>query len=86
MLGHWLTFGPRFFRDYPPWCLDHPLLDELLLAIEKRLLERIGPEKPERGSKQAVAEHVGVLKDEGDLEEILADLSSIRAKPGRSGG
>ena len=86
-LGHWLTFGPRFFRDYPPWCLDHPLLDELLLAIEKRLLERIGPEKPERGSKEAVRKHVGVLKDEGDLEEVLAGLSSIRAaKPGRSGG
>ncbi len=86
-LGHWLTFGPRFFRDYPPWSLDQPLLDELLLAITKRLLERIGPEKQERGSKEAVRKHVGVLKDEGDLEEVLAGLSSIRAaKPDRSGG
>ena len=86
-LGHWLTFGPRFFRDYPAGCLDHPLLDELLLAIERRLLERTGPEKPERASKEAVRQHVGVLKDEGDLEEVLAALSSIRAaKPGRSGG
>ncbi len=78
-LGHWLTFGPRLFRDYPPWFLDHPVLDELLVALEKRLLQRLGPEKPERGSKEAVRKHVGIFKEEGDLEEVLASLSSIRA-------
>jgi hypothetical protein len=42
-LGHWLTSGPRFFRhfrDFPPWFLDHPMLEELLLALEKRLVQR----------------------------------------------
>jgi excisionase family DNA binding protein len=85
-LGHWLTYGPRFCRDFPPWFLDHPLLEDLLLALEKRLLQRIGPEKPERGSKEAVQRHVGILKDEDDLEEALASLSSIRAKSGGGRG
>ena len=86
-LGHWLTFGPKLFRDYPPWFFDHPVLEELLFAIEKRLLRRLGPEKPERGSKEAVRRHVGVFKGEDDLDEVLAGLSSIRAaKPGEVGG
>jgi excisionase family DNA binding protein len=76
-LEYWLTFGPRLFRDYPPWFLDHPALEELLLAIEKRLFQRIGPQKPGRGSKEAVRRHVGVFKDEGDLDEVLAGLSTI---------
>lgn len=84
-LGHWLTYGPRFCRDFPPWFFDHPVLDDLLLAIEKRLLQRIAAEKPERGSKDAVGRHVGILKDESDLEETLASLSSLR-KAGGGGG
>jgi excisionase family DNA binding protein len=85
-LGHWLTFGPRLLRDYPPWFLEHPVLDELLFTIEKRLLQRLGPEKPERGSKEAVRKHVGVFKGESDLDEVLASLPSIRAaKPGAAG-
>jgi hypothetical protein len=47
------------------------LLEDMLLAIDKRLLQRIASEKPERGSKEAVRHHVGVLKDESDLEETL---------------
>jgi excisionase family DNA binding protein len=84
-LGYWLTYGPRFCLDFPPWFLDHPLLEDLLLAVAKRLLQRLAPEKPERGSKGAVNRHVGVFKDEGDLEEALAELSSIR-KSGGGGG
>jgi excisionase family DNA binding protein len=84
-LGHWLTYGPRFCRDFPPWFFDHPFLEDLLLAIEKRLLQRIAPEKPERGSKEAVRRHVGILKDENDLEETLARLSSIRKSGGGRG-
>jgi excisionase family DNA binding protein len=84
-LGHWLTYEPRFCRDFPPWFFDHPLLEDMLLAIEKRLLQRIAPEKPERGSKEAVRRHVGILKDESDLEETLASLFSIR-KSGGGGG
>ncbi len=84
-LGQWLTYGPRFCRDFPPWFFDHPFLEDMLLAIEKRLLQRIAPEKPERGSKDAVRRHVGILKDEGDLEETLASLSSIRKSGGGRG-
>jgi excisionase family DNA binding protein len=86
-LGYWLTYGPRFARDFreiPPWFLDHPVLEELLFAIEKRLLQRIALQKPERGSKQAVGRHVGALKEEGDLDEVLAGLSAIRT--GKRGG
>ena len=84
-LGLWLTYGPRFGRDLPPWFLDHPFLEDLLLAIEKRLLQRIAPEKPERGSKEAVRRHVGILEDENDLEETLARLSAVRKSGGDRG-
>jgi excisionase family DNA binding protein len=84
-LGQWLTYGPRFGRDFPPWFFDHPFLEDLVLAIEKRLLQRLAPEKPERGSKEAVRRHVGILKEENDLEETLASLSSLR-KSGGGGG
>lgn len=79
-LGHWLSYGPRFCRDVPPWFLDHPMMEDLLFALETRLFQRIDSQKRERGSKQAVRRHVGVLKDEGDLEEVLSSLSSQRAK------
>jgi excisionase family DNA binding protein len=86
-LGQWLTFGPRFFRDYPPWFLADTVAEELLFALEKRLLQRIASENPERGSKRAVSRHVGIFQKEGDLEKVLAELSSIRAeKPGGCGG
>jgi excisionase family DNA binding protein len=84
-LAHWLTYGPRFCRDFPPWFFDHPFLEDMLLAIEKRLLQRITPEKAQRGSKDAVRRHVGILKDESDLEETLASLSSIRKSGGSRG-
>jgi excisionase family DNA binding protein len=84
-LGHWLTYGPRFGRDFPPWLFDPPLLEDLLLAIEKRLLQRIAPEKPERGSKEAVRRHVGILQGENDLEETLASLTSVRKSGGGRG-
>lgn len=87
-LEHWLTYGPRFFHDFrkcPPWFLEHPILEELLFALEKRLLQRVSPEKPERGSKQAVRKHVGIFKNEDDLEEVLASLAAIRATKSSGG-
>ena len=86
-LGYWLTCGPGFthdFREIPPWFLDYPVLEELLFVIEKRLLQRIALGKPEPGSKQAVGRHVGALKEEADLDEVLASLSAIRT--GKRGG
>jgi excisionase family DNA binding protein len=87
-LAYWLTYGPRFtrdFREFPPWFIDHPVLEELLHALENRLLQKIASEKPERGSKQAVKRHVGALKEEGDLDEVLASLAAIRAGKRRGG-
>ncbi len=88
-LGHWLTFGPRFLKEYPhypPWVFDHPVLDELLLAIEDRLLRRIESRSPKPGSKEAVGRHVGAFKDEGDLDDVLAGLAALRAAgPGEGG-
>ncbi len=77
-LDHWLVYGPRIFRDYPPWFIDHPILDELLVALERRLLQRIGPEKPQRGSKKSVREAIGVFKNNSDRDEVLANLAAIR--------
>jgi excisionase family DNA binding protein len=89
-LGHWLTYGPRFFRefrDFPPWLLDYPILEELLFILKKRQLQRSESDKPKRGSKEAVRANVGVFKEVGDLEEVLANLSAMRAaKSGDSGG
>jgi len=80
-LGYWLTYGPRFhrdFREYPPWFLDHPVLEDILITLKDRLLRQLGPELPPRGSKQAIRRHVGVLKNESDLEEVIAKLSTLR--------
>ncbi len=57
----------------------------MLLAIEKRLLQRIASEEPEQGSKEAVRRYAGVHKNESDLEETLASLSSIRKSGGGRG-
>lgn len=81
-LGQWLTYGPRFFRgphDYPFWRLDHPVIEELVFLIEKRLRHRLDDAKPEPGSRRAVGKHVGSLKGEGDLDEALSKLAAIRA-------
>jgi excisionase family DNA binding protein len=86
-IAHWLTFGSKFMRDSPHWLFEYPILEEFLLAIETRLLARAKTQKPDRGSKEAVSKHVGVFEDEGDLEETLATLSSIRTgRASRSGG
>jgi excisionase family DNA binding protein len=77
-LCQWLVYGQRFFRDYPPWFLDHPMLEELLFAIEHKLLQRVDPEKSKRGSKKAIREAIGVFKSDNDMEEMLASLSAIR--------
>jgi excisionase family DNA binding protein len=83
-LGHWLTYGPRFCRDFPPQFFDYPGLENLLFLIEKRL-QRFASVEPKRGTKEAVGKHVGIFKDEGDLAEVLASLASIRKSAGGRG-
>jgi excisionase family DNA binding protein len=88
-LGHWLTYGSRFLKEfphYPPWIVDSPQLDELLFAIEKRLLQRIDSRVPNPGSKQSIRKHVGVLGQEDDLEAVLESLAAMRAAKPRGSG
>jgi excisionase family DNA binding protein len=78
----WLRFGREYRKR--PWFLDHPILEELLYMLEKRLLDRLAVEKrtPTPGSKQAVLRHAGVFKDEKDLPEILSEIESRRKAVG----
>jgi excisionase family DNA binding protein len=51
--------------------------EEVLRLAEQRNIPahlRTGPDHPKPGSKQAVRKHVGIFKDEADLEEVLASL------------
>jgi excisionase family DNA binding protein len=86
-LTEWLRYGRDYFREVRrwPWMFDHPMLEELLLLLEGRLLKTLSAEKPvtEPGSKQAVLKHFGIFKDEDDLEEVLA---GIRARRKAAGG
>jgi len=70
----WLRYGRDDFREFRrwPWMFDHPMIEELLFLLEKRLLDRLRAEKPEteRGSKQAVLKHFGIFADENDLQEV----------------
>jgi excisionase family DNA binding protein len=81
----WLLSGPHFRREVrmllPPWMLDHPFWEELVQALEDRILSKIPvPERPhaKRGAKQAVLRHFGVFKDDADLEEQLAGVRARR--------
>lgn len=85
----WLRFGPHFYRDVrmfgPPWMFDHPSWEDLLQALEKRILSKIpSPERPSatRGSKQAVLRHFGVFQDDADVEEQLAGIRARREAAG----
>jgi excisionase family DNA binding protein len=84
-LGDWLCYGPLFYREFrgfpPPWLLEYPVLEELLLILEKRLLSRLATstEPPvKRGSKQAVLKHFGVFKDDPGMEEMLSNIYARR--------
>src|SRR5262249_20835495 len=89
-LNDWLRYGPRFHRDLkmmpPPWLIDHPLTDELLMLLERRVLDRLAAAVPPRakpGSKEAGLKHFGVFKGDQDLDERLAQLAASRkAKAG----
>ena len=85
-LTAWLRYGRDYFREFQrwPWMFDHPMLEELLFLLEKRLLQKLSAEKPvtERGSKQAVLKHFGIFKDEDDLEEVLAGIYARRKAAG----
>jgi excisionase family DNA binding protein len=85
----WLRFGPRFYQELrrlpPPWVFDHPFWEELLQALEKRILSKLPtPERPtpEPGSIEAVLRHFGVFQEDDDLEEQLAGIRARREAAG----
>lgn len=81
-LSEWLRFGRDYLRMRRewPWIFDHPMIEEFLFLLEKRLLDKLNGKKPPsaRGSKQAVLQHFGVFEDEHDLEEELASIHARR--------
>jgi excisionase family DNA binding protein len=81
----WLRFGPHVYRElrmFPlPWMLDHPFWDELIQALEKRILSKIPAAdrtSAKRGSKEAVLKHFGVFQDDADLQQQLTDIRAQR--------
>jgi excisionase family DNA binding protein len=91
-LVDWLRYGPRYYREFygfpPPWAYEYPPVEELMQVLEKRLLGKMALLEQtvgRRGSKQALRKHLGMFRDEGDIEEVLADLQA-RRKAGNAEG
>lgn len=86
----WLRLGPHFFRKFgpfaPPWDIDHPAWERLLLALDDRVMAALrngAPATPARGSSEAVLRHFGVFQDDGDLDAQLAATRAAREGAGR---
>jgi excisionase family DNA binding protein len=92
-LADWLRAGMFSYRDLRlvsrPCLMDFPLLEELMMLLEARLLKRLAAsEQPaiKRGSKQALQKHLGLFRDEKDVEAVLADLRARREAGNAEGG
>jgi excisionase family DNA binding protein len=88
-LNEWLRCGRLLYRELrrfsPPCMFQFPAMEELMLAVEKRLLLRLatteeGAGKP--GSKKAVLQHFGIFRDDDDMEERLAEARAKRETAG----
>jgi excisionase family DNA binding protein len=84
-----LRFGPHHSREFrmfpPPWVFEHPFWEEMLWALEQRILSKLptsGRPSAKPGSKQAVLRHFGVFKDDADVEEQLAGIRTRREAAG----
>jgi excisionase family DNA binding protein len=81
-LDDWLRYPSDRSREFwLAWPFASPLMEEWMLVLEERLLDRLkgaAPSFAKRGSKQAVLNHFGVFKDDEDLEEQLANLRAQR--------
>lgn len=91
-LADWLRYGPRYYREFhgfgPPWAYEYPPVEELIQTLEKRLLGKVAFLEQmigRRGSKQALRKHLGMFRDEEDIEVVLADLQA-RRKAGNAKG
>jgi hypothetical protein len=82
-LADWLRYG-HYYRELKryrrPWPFEvFPIED--LLGVMERLSARIASleeRMPRRGSKRAVLQQFGVFREDGDLEERLADTRALR--------
>jgi hypothetical protein len=89
-LGDWLRFPGLHPQDYwrmrPRWLLESPFMEEFLLVLEKRLLAHLKPEAvespPKPGTKQAVLQRFGLIRDDDDLEEQLEKVRRWREAGG----
>lgn len=86
----WLRYGPHFYHEFklfpPPWVFEHPFWEDLIRALEKRILSNVATTESPRarpGSKQAVLRHFGVFEGDADVDEQLA---AIRAQREAAGG
>jgi excisionase family DNA binding protein len=91
-LADWLRYGPRYYPEFhrfpPPWAYEYPPVEELLQMLEKRLLGKLAlleQAAGRRGSKEALRKHVGMFRDQEDMEDVLADLQA-RRKAGNAEG
>jgi excisionase family DNA binding protein len=88
-LENWLGHAePPFSKSWSfaaNGSLDSPYAEELLLLLEKRLLQKLKqqqPTAPRPGSKEAVLKHFGGFHSDDDLEERLADARKRREAGG----
>jgi hypothetical protein len=90
-LEDWLRFPGLHPQDYwrmhPRWLLESPFMEEFLLVLEKRLLAHLKPvevvEPSTRpGSKRAVLQRFGLIRDDDDLKEQLEKVRRWREAGG----
>jgi excisionase family DNA binding protein len=90
-LEDWLRFPglhpEDYWRVHPRWLLESPFAEEFLMILEKRLLVHLKhleavESSPKPGSKQAVLNRFGLIRDDDDLEEQLEKVRKWREAGG----
>jgi excisionase family DNA binding protein len=86
----WLRLGPHCYQDFkrfsPAWMHVYPFWEDLLEALEQRILSKLPVSErtaAQRGSKQAVLRHFGVFQDDADMEAQLASTRARREAAGK---
>jgi excisionase family DNA binding protein len=80
-----LGFSEQFQKHLHYWMLDDPLVEDLVAALEMRLLSKMATSEektPKPGSKQAVLKHFGIFREDDDLEARLAEARAQREAGG----
>jgi excisionase family DNA binding protein len=82
-LTDWLRYGHHFYREFrrfpSPWFFDLPPIEDLVILLEKRLLDRLAERQaPNPGSKEAVQKHFGGWRNDPTAEAMLAEIYKQR--------